>query len=559
MALKQLMLSRKIEQRKIERAGILEQEEALKKRSEELETAIEEAKTDEEISAVEAEIEKLDADQKDVDEKKSKLEGEIATLEGELDQLNSKGPDAAPPAPAPQATDRGKLYQGGEVRMRNGFFRGASMTIEQRTAFIARDEVKDFLARVREFKGQQRAATGAELTIPDIVLDLLRDNLYRYSKLITKIRLKSVGGKARQNITGAVPEGVWTEAVGALNELLLSLSQIEVDGYKVGGFIPIPNSTLEDSDLNLANEILDILGQAIGLAVDKAILYGTGIKMPLGIATRLAQTAKPSDWGTNAPAWTDLHSTHILKINPSGMTAEAFFAALVLDLGVAEPNYAVGGTFWAMNRKTRMTLLSKAITFNAAGALVAGLNGTMPIEGGEIIELPFIPDNDIIGGFGSLYLLAERSGSQFAVSEHVKFVEDQTVFKGTARYDGMPVFGEGFVIVNIANASATTSKTFVTDYANTELGALAVTSVAGTASGDTLITVTGAESSGTTLGYKVLGKVAAVKSGDSNTGFTTFTSPDDITAATGKVITVVEFDAAGRAIKVGSAQVVAKA
>lgn len=559
MALKQLILSRKIEQRKTERAGLREQDDALKKRSEELEAAIEEAETEEEISAVEAEIEKLDADQKEVDEKKSKLEGEIATLEGELDQLNSKDPGVAPPAPEPQATERGKSYQGGEVRMRNGFFRGANMTMEQRSSFIARDDIKEFLTQVRELKGQQRAVSGAELTIPEVVLDLLRDNLHRYSKLITKIRLKPVPGKARQNIAGTIPEGVWMETIADLNELSISFNQIEVDGYKVGGFIPIPNSTLEDSDLNLANEIMDALGQAIGLAVDKAILYGTGIKMPLGIATRLAQTSQPSTWDTNAPSWTDLHTANILKINPSGMTAEAFFAALLLALGVARPNYALGGTFWCMNRKTKMTLMSKAITFNAAGAIVAGMNGTMPIEGGEIIELDFIPDNDIIGGFGFLYLLAERSGAQMAVSEHVRFLQDQTVFKGTARYDGEPVFGESFVVVNINNASATTTRTFETDYANTEPGALGVTSVAGTASGDTLITVTGTEVSGTTLGYKVGGKVAAVKSGDSKTGYTAFTSPDDITAATGKVITVVEFDAAGRAIKVGSAQVVAKA
>jgi hypothetical protein len=206
-----------------------------------------------------------------------------------------------------------------------------------------------------------------------------------------------------------------------------------------------------------------------------------------------------------------------------------------------------------------MRLLSKAIAFNAAGALVAGLQGTMPVEGGEIIELPFIPDNDIIGGFASLYLLAERAGAQLAVSDQVRFTEDQTVFKGTARYDGKPAKGEGFVIINIANSTATTVETFAKDYANTELGALGVTSVAGTASGDTLITVTGAEVSGTTLGYKVAGKAAAVKSGDSNTGYTTFTTPDDITAVTGKVVTIVEFDANGRAIKVGSASVVAKA
>ncbi len=570
--LKQLVLRKRISglQSKLSELRKKEDEfstrkEEMKTREAELETAInelteestEEDRTavDEAVAAFEADQEALSTEQKDNDEAKGKLEGEIQTLQDELDELDKRS--KTPPAAPPRKNEREKEI-GGEIRMkRQGFF--SELPYEQRTAFVAREDVKGFLARIREFKGQQRAVTGAELAIPEVMLDMLRENMYRYSKLITKVRVKTVGGKARQNIAGAIPEGVWTEAVGALNELALKFNQVEVDGYKVGGFIPVPNSTLEDSDINLAAEIMDALGQAIGLAIDKAILYGTGTKMPLGIATRLAQTSEPSDWGTDAPDWTDLHTSNVLKINPSGMTSEQFFAALVLALGVAKPDYAVGGTFWAMNRKTKMTLMSKAITFNAAGALVAGLNGTMPIESGDIVELPFIPDNDIIGGFGSLYLLAERSGSQFAVSEHVKFVEDQTVFRGTARYDGMPVFGEGFVIVNINNATATTTDTFETDYANTELGSLAVTSVAGTASGDTKITVTGKESSGTTLGYKVAGKVAAVNSGDSNTGYTAWDGSADITAATGKIITVVEFDGAGRAIKVGSAQVVAKA
>ena len=54
-----------------------------------------------------------------------------------------------------------------------------------------------------------------------------------------------------------------------------SFNQIELDGYKVGGYIAICNATLEDSDLNLASEILNMIGQAIGLALDKPILYGT--------------------------------------------------------------------------------------------------------------------------------------------------------------------------------------------------------------------------------------------------------------------------------------------
>ena len=462
MALKQLMLSKKIEQRKAALTELLKTKNGLDKRATDLETSIGEAKTDEEIAAVEEATNKLEADQKDFNDKKGKLEGEIAELEGQLEELNSKEPNNNSEHQGLQPARSKTNYEGG-FKVRGRFFEG--MTRDAVNALISRDEVKEFLTHTRELIGQKRAVTGAELTIPDVMLDLLRDNLYRYSKLITKVRLKPVAGKARQNIAGTVPEGIWMEAIGKLNELSISFNQIEVDGYKVGGFIAVPNSILEDSDLNLANEIMDALGQAIGLAVDKAILYGTGTKMPLGIATRLAQTLKPADWPTNAPAWVDLSVSNLLKIDGT-LSDTKFFSALMLALGAAQPNYAIGGTFWAMNRKTRMTLISKAVTFNAAGAIVAGQNNTMPVEGGDIVELPFVPDNDIIGGYGSLYLLAERAGSQLAVSDQVRFIEDQTVFKGTARYDGAPAIGAGFVIVNIANVAPTTTVPFPADTAN---------------------------------------------------------------------------------------------
>lgn len=461
------MLAKKIEQRKSALAEFLEQERGLTTRSDELAAAIEEANTDEEIAAVEEEIGKLDADKTALAEKKTKLEGELAQLEGELDQLNSKTPDNNPtPNPAP-APDQRNQISGGETRMQVRFNK---MTFEQRTALAARSDVKEFLSQVREIgriaQTQQRAVSGAELTIPDTLLGLIRDNMNRYSKLISKVQVRRLKGTARQNIAGSIPEAVWTEACASLNELFLTFSQIEVDGYKVGGFIPICNATLEDSDENLAAEILDAISQAIGLGVDKAILYGTGKKMPQGIATRLAQTSQPSDWSSKGPAWTNLSTSNILKINPGSMTSEQFFAALILDLAKARANYSTGEKFWAMNEQTYITLMSKMVIFNAAGALVASINSTMPIVSGDIVLLPFIPDGDIIGGYGSLYLLAERAGMQFAQSEHVRFIEDQTVFKGTARYDGKPVFGEGFVIVNINNTNPTTSVPFAPDTAN---------------------------------------------------------------------------------------------
>lgn len=90
--LKQLMLSKKIEQRKATLTELLTQEEGLKTREAELVTALDEAATEEETNLVEENIEKLEIDKAELEEKKSSLEGEIAELEGQLEELNSKKP-----------------------------------------------------------------------------------------------------------------------------------------------------------------------------------------------------------------------------------------------------------------------------------------------------------------------------------------------------------------------------------------------------------------------------------------------------------------------------------
>ena len=92
----------------------------------------------------------------------------------------------------------------------------------------------------------------------------------------------------------------------------------------------------------------------------------------------------------------------------------------------------------------------------------------MPVIGGAIVVLGdnVIADDNIVAGYGDTYLLAERAGTQVEYSEHVQFIEDNTVFKGTARYDGLPVIAEAFVAIGIDGATPATTATFAEDTAN---------------------------------------------------------------------------------------------
>lgn len=449
MALKALLLKRSIDRKKNELNTLRQKEAAFATREAELEAAIAEAETAEQEAAVGEAIEAFNGEKAAHETAVQTLEGEITTLENDL---------AAAEAAEPAAPDAVHTERSNNIvhENRTKFF---NMSMQERDVFMARNDVKEFLQRVRDLANQTRAVTGAELTIPTAALDLIRENIGTYSKLYKHLRVRRVNGKARQAVMGAVPEAVWTEACASLKELTLDFSGVEVDGYKVGGYIAICKATLEDSDVELAYEIISALGQAIGLGVDKAVLYGTGAKMPLGIVARLAQNAKPDNYPAQAREWANLSAANIISI-PAEKTGVTLFQALVKAAGKAKGKHSRGTKFWAMNETTKNALISEALTFNAAGAIHSGMANVMPVIGGAIEELEFIPDNVIIGGYGDLYLLVERAGTALARSDECMFIEDNTVFKATARYDGQPVIAEGFVAIGIEGVTPTAEMTF---------------------------------------------------------------------------------------------------
>lgn len=468
MALKALLLRRSIDSKNEMMKQLMEKDESFRTREKELEAAIMEAATDDDRAAVDQEVEKFEAEKSAHEDEKQRLAQEIEGLEADLEKLEEETP--APAASSNPPKERKDSMNLKDIKIRSLPMQVRAfdaLTHEQRNAIVARDDVKEFLSRLRSMKGQTRDVSGAELTIPIVFLDLIAENMFRYSKLLNRVRVRNVNGQARQTIAGTVPEAVWTEMCGAINELTFVFNQITVDGYKVAGFVPVCNSVLEDNDVGLAGWIVEMLSESVGLAMDKAIIYGKGAasKMPLGIVTRLAQSAQPENYPANAPAWVDLHTSNILKVD-SSQDAVTFWAALAVAAGNTYTKYARGTQFWAMNSKTLATLKSKLITFAASGELLARFNGVMPIIDGDVDVLEFMPDGDIVGGYGDLYLLAMRSGMTIESSREVQFIQDNTVFKGKQRADGQPVIPGAFVAININNTSVTTAMTFAADTAN---------------------------------------------------------------------------------------------
>ena len=466
--LKVLLLRKKIDAANKALEALRAKDADFAKREAELEQAINEAAeaegedAAEAQKAVEEEVEKFDQEKEEHEAAKKSLEDELTELEAGLEAEEAAQDTSEEPKPQPQVEERK------EERMttRNKFFRGVDTD-----AMFQRDDVKAYLSEIRSCIKNKRELTNVGLTIPEVFVGLIKENVENYSKLYKHVNVQPIAGKAREIVQGTVAEAIWTECCAVLNELNLAFNDVEIDCYKVAGYYKVCNAVLEDNDVQLATKLLEALSQAIGLAVDKAILYGrnsaSAQKMPLGIVSRLAQTSEPANYPATARPWVDLHTSNIISLS-AGLTGAGLFKQIVLASGAAKGKYSRGGKVWVMNETTYTKLMAETVSVNANGQIVSGVAGTMPVVGGVIEVLDFIPDNTIIGGYFDLYMLGERAGAQFAQSEHVFFIQDQTAFKGTARYDGQPVIAEAFVAIGLeATTPAASSVAFAPDEANT--------------------------------------------------------------------------------------------
>jgi HK97 family phage major capsid protein len=421
MALKQLMLRKKIDQKRTVLSELLEQEESLKIRSSQAEAALEEAEGDEQLAAVEEEANAIEAEEVQLNEKKTVLEGEIAELEGELEQLNSK-------VPSNQArnTQTNQNERGAE-----GMHKYQVRELLKSGEYYKRSDVTEFYEQFKNL----RSVTGGELTIPEVVVNRIMDIMGDFTTLyplVDKIRVK---GTTRILVDTDTAAATWIEQSAAIpTGDVGTITNVDFDGFKVGKVTFVDNYLLQDSIVNLDEYVTKKIARAIAKALDLAILKGTG-----------AANKQPSGVIPNVPVG-----------NQKSVEADAdLLKSLLQYIGLVDTgNDSVGEIVVVMKRQTYYNrLLGYSIQVDSSGNVV----GKLPnLKNPDLVGLRVVfnqnmdLDKVLFGDF-SQYTLVERESISIDSSEHVKFVEDQTAFRGKGRYDGKPVKPAAFALVTITD------------------------------------------------------------------------------------------------------------
>lgn len=175
-------------------------------------------------------------------------------------------------------------------------------------------------------------------------------------------------------------------------------------------------------------------------------------------------------------------------------------------------------------------------------------NGVVKFKGFLIEEVP----DDLFQTGEVAYVYIDGVGKAFTGINTARTIESED-------FDGVALQGAGkageFILPD--NKKAVCKVLLNSEYG---LDNLTVTSAASsTTSGKTKLTVSPALTSGNSYKYKVADNAVLPAAGQSVKGWTAWNGTDEITAATGKEICVVECDSAYRALKAGVGTVTAKA
>jgi len=364
--------------------------------------------------------------EKEDDEKLNleELEQELRALDEEKERLEkraqiAKGIQAGtvPANPLPKPEVRKVTFEGME---RDEIL----STPEYRSAYLKRLQGKP-LTEVEE-RALTTAAGSAGAAVPTQTLNMIIDKLRQTSALFPRINVSYVPGNLSLVVADAKNAAAWKAEGSDGTPADDTVVEVNLTGYELIKLVEISAAaqamTIDAFEAYIAAEI----GRQMAIAVENAILNGTGSGQPTGILTGVTWDS------TNSLTW------------PAGNSVD--YDTLVDGLALLPTMYHQNAVF-VMNRSMLFSGVRKIKTQD--GQPIFTYNPQDParnsILGYPVIVDDYMPDDTILLGDFSYYYWNFSQAPQIEVSREAAFKSGKVVYRGLAVADGKPALSEAFV------------------------------------------------------------------------------------------------------------------
>lgn len=225
----------------------------------------------------------------------------------------------------------------------------------------------------------------------------------------------------------------WVGEADQITSSKLKFRQVTLRLNKIAALCYATDEELEDSQINFGDRLLNRMAGAIGGEVLEAVMFGNGVKKPLGAFA--------------APCCIEV-------AKEAGQAADTIVFLNVVNMQTVLWSKSYGTAQWFHNQEALPQMIQMHMPVTTSGAHIPVY---MPASG--VSEKPFptlfgrpvsVTDHcealgdagDITLGDFSQYLLATRGTVKTAMSIHLRFDYDEVAFKSTFRIDGKPAWAK---------------------------------------------------------------------------------------------------------------------
>ena len=243
---------------------------------------------------------------------------------------------------------------------------------------------------------------------------------------------------------GYVQSAWWGKLCEEIKELLDDgFEVIATNLYKLSAYVPICNAMLDLGPIWLDRYVREILAESMAIALEEAIVNGTGKDQPIGMMKDLKAAV------TNG-VYSDKTATPLTDLTPTSLGKEVM--APLTNGG----RRAVGNALMIVNPLDYWEKIFPATTFlTQNGAYVSGV---LPIPA-TVIQSLAVPKGKMVAGIASDYFMGVGSTQKMESSKEYRFLEDETVYLSKQYANGRPKDNDSFLVFDISALKAGVSET----------------------------------------------------------------------------------------------------
>ena len=276
---------------------------------------------------------------------------------------------------------------------------------------------------------------GVETLVPPTVFDRVFEDLRANHPLLSKIDFKNTTGVTewitRNNDAEAAWWGPLTDAIK--KQLAMAFKKEKTELFKLSAFMPVAKAMLDLGPEWLDKFVREVLYESLAIALELAIVAGTGKDQPIGMIKDLSGAVVEG-------VYPDKTATALNDLKP-GTLGEKIMAPLTKGGKRAVPSVLLVVNpldYWAK-------IFPSTTILTAQGTYVYGV---LPIPG-EFVQSVAVPQGKMIAGMAKDYFMGVGSTQKVEYDDSYKFLEDERTYIAKQYANGKPLDNDAFLVFDI--------------------------------------------------------------------------------------------------------------